>query len=76
MKNLSDLLGMVFGDQFRYKSHGLLVISKLLGASGALYFSFRAAVHLIWELPSSVWEQMERWARKVRLSPILAASVG
>lgn len=51
---------MVFGDQFGHKSHGLLVISKLLGACGALNFSFHAAVHLIWELPSDVWEQMEK----------------
>lgn len=60
MENLPDLFGMVFRDQFGHKSHGLLVISKLLGASGALYFSFHAAVHLIWELPSSIWEQMEK----------------
>lgn len=46
----------MFGDQFRHKSHGLLVISKLLGGSGAFYFSFHATVHLIWELPSNVWE--------------------
>lgn len=43
-----------------HKSHGWLVISKLLGGSGAFYFSFHAAVHLIWELPPNVWEQMEK----------------
>lgn len=47
---------LVFGEQFRHKSHGLLVISKLLGSSGAFYFSFHAAVHLIWELLSNIWK--------------------
>lgn len=53
-KNLFDV--SVFGDQLRHKSHGLLVISKLLDGSGVFYFSFHATVHLIWELPSTIWE--------------------
>lgn len=59
-ENLFDVSDVVFGDRFRHKSHGLLVISKLLGGSGAFYFSFHATVHLIWELPSTFGRQMEK----------------
>lgn len=47
---------MVFGDQFRHKSHRLLVIGKLLGACGAFNFPFYAAACWSWELPSDVLE--------------------
>lgn len=44
---------VVFGDRSEHKSHGLLVISKSLSASGTSYFSSRAGVHLVREFPSS-----------------------
>lgn len=56
VENIFDVLDMVFGDRFRHKSRGLLVISKLLGGSGLFYFSFHSTVCLIRELPSNVWQ--------------------